>query len=148
VFPQLVFHAALLAELGDLESASADADEIVEMGEPSSIDSSFIGLALLFERLDRVDDLARMREYANATRWRDAVDLHLAGDPGGAADMCEEMGLLAGAAHWRLLAGRLLVARGRQAEADVQLEKALAFFRPVGASRYVREAESLRSATA
>jgi class 3 adenylate cyclase/tetratricopeptide (TPR) repeat protein len=148
VFPQLVFHAMLLAELGDLENASADADEFLEIGELASIDSSFIFLAQLFEALDRVDDLARLRNRANATRWRDAVDLHLAGDPGGAADLCGEIGLLAGAARWRLLAGRLLVAGGRQAEADVQLEKALAFFRPVCASRYVREAELLRSATA
>jgi len=46
-------------------------------------------------------------------------------------------------AYARLRAAEQLVAEGRQAEADAQLEKALAFFRSVGATRYIREAEAL-----
>ena len=37
---------------------------------------------------------------------------------------------------------------GRRAEADVQLERALAFYRSVGATAYVREAEALFAASA
>ena len=48
----------------------------------------------------------------------------------------------------RLEAARQLVAEGRRAEADVQLEQALGFWRSVGASRYVREGEALRAASA
>jgi class 3 adenylate cyclase/tetratricopeptide (TPR) repeat protein len=40
------------------------------------------------------------------------------------------------------------VAEGRRAEADVQLQMALAFWRSVGATRYIREAEALLAATA
>lgn len=40
------------------------------------------------------------------------------------------------------------VAEGRRAEADVQLQKALAFWRSVGATRYTREGETLLAATA
>ena len=40
------------------------------------------------------------------------------------------------------------VADGRRAEADVQLQKALAFYRSVGATRYIREGEALLAATA
>ena len=36
-----------------------------------------------------------------------------------------------------------LVAEGRHAEADAQLERALAFWRSVGATRYIRQAEAL-----
>ena len=41
-----------------------------------------------------------------------------------------------------------LVAEGRRAEADIQLQKALASYRSVGATRYIREGEALLAATA
>jgi class 3 adenylate cyclase len=46
----------------------------------------------------------------------------------------------------RLLAAEQLAAAGRTAEAAVQLERGLAFYRAVGATRVVREAESLLAA--
>ena len=49
-------------------------------------------------------------------------------------------------AHDRLHAAKALAADGRRAEADVQLRRALAFYRSVGATRYVREGEALLAA--
>jgi hypothetical protein len=46
----------------------------------------------------------------------------------------------------RLEAARQLVAAGHTREADVQLERGLAFFRAVGATKMVRDAQSLLSA--
>jgi tetratricopeptide (TPR) repeat protein len=46
----------------------------------------------------------------------------------------------------RIEAARQLVEAGRVREADVQLERGLAFFRAVGATKIVRDAESLLSA--
>ena len=46
----------------------------------------------------------------------------------------------------RLEAARQLAAAGRMREADVQLERGLAFFRAVGATKVVRDAEGLLSA--
>ncbi|HKN62807.1 MAG TPA: AAA family ATPase [Gaiellaceae bacterium] len=46
----------------------------------------------------------------------------------------------------RLEAARQLAAAGRTREADVQLERGLAFFRAVGATKIVRDAEGLLSA--
>ena len=46
----------------------------------------------------------------------------------------------------RLEAARQLAAEGRTREADVQLERGLAFFRAVGASKIVRDVEGLLSA--
>jgi hypothetical protein len=47
-----------------------------------------------------------------------------------------------------LRAAGKLVAAGRRVEADEQLGRALAFFRSVGATRYIREGEALLAATA
>lgn len=46
----------------------------------------------------------------------------------------------------RLEAARQLAAAGRTREADVQLERGLAFFRAVGATKMVRDAEGLLAA--
>jgi class 3 adenylate cyclase len=51
-------------------------------------------------------------------------------------------------AHVRLRAAEELAAVGRRAEADEQLRQALAFFRSVGAGRYVRAGEALLAASA
>jgi hypothetical protein len=48
----------------------------------------------------------------------------------------------------RLHAAGQFVERGRRPEADEQLAHALAFYRSVGAARYVREGEALLAATA
>jgi hypothetical protein len=59
-----------------------------------------------------------------------------------------EMELRPHEAHARLRAAERLRADGRHAEADEQLTPALAFFRSVAASRYVRRGEALLAATA
>ena len=64
-----------------------------------------------------------------------------------AADAYDGMGALPYAALAALRAADAFVALGRRAEADVQLRRALAFYRPVGASRYIREGETLLAAT-
>ncbi len=46
----------------------------------------------------------------------------------------------------RIEAARQLAAAGRTREADVQLERGLAFFHAVGATKLVRDAEGLLSA--
>ena len=51
-------------------------------------------------------------------------------------------------AELRLRAAGSLVDQRRRAEADVQLHMALAFYRSVGATRFIREGESLLTATA
>ena len=53
-----------------------------------------------------------------------------------------------GEAYARLRVARQLVEEGRRAEADVQLQRSLAFWREVGATRYVREGEALLAASA
>ena len=80
--------------------------------------------------------------------WRSVVNALLQGDLVDVADRLGDVGLLHDEAHTRLRAAREFVSAGRRAEADEQLRRALAFYRTVGASRYVREGEALLAASA
>ena len=63
-----------------------------------------------------------------------------------AAEVFVEMDHLPPEALARLRGAEVLVSEGRRPEADAQLERALAFFRSVGATRYLREGEALLAA--
>jgi hypothetical protein len=57
------------------------------------------------------------------------------------------MGAAVSAAIARLHLARTLLNSGHRAEADQPLQEALAFFRTVGAKRFVREGEALIDAS-
>jgi hypothetical protein len=65
-----------------------------------------------------------------------------------AALALNRIGNVADEAYARLRAAEQLVAAGRSAEASAELDRALAFYRSVGATRYIREAEALLAASA
>jgi hypothetical protein len=58
------------------------------------------------------------------------------------------MGAVADEALLRLRAAEALVEAGRRPEADVHLQRALAFYRSVDAAGYIRQAEELFAASA
>jgi len=80
--------------------------------------------------------------------WVRAAHAFAAGDLRRAADICGEMGALSEEARDRLWLAQELIEQNRRAEADVELQLALAFYRSVGATRYIREAEGLLAAIA
>ena len=80
--------------------------------------------------------------------WTDAAVAILDGDFERAAELFVRIGSLPDEARARLAAAEQLAADRRGAEADGQLKKALAFYRSVGATGYVREGETLLAATA
>jgi class 3 adenylate cyclase len=65
-----------------------------------------------------------------------------------AAESLDSMGAARSAALARLRAAQELASTGRRAEADDQLGPALSFFRSVGATRFIRQAEALQAASA
>jgi class 3 adenylate cyclase/tetratricopeptide (TPR) repeat protein len=65
-----------------------------------------------------------------------------------AAEALDTMGAARLAALARLRAAQQLAGTGRRAEADDQLRPALGFFRSVGATRFIRDAEALLAASA
>jgi hypothetical protein len=58
------------------------------------------------------------------------------------------MGAATEEAHDRLWLAEVLVQQHRRAEAEVELQRALAFYRSVGATRYLRQAEELLTRSA
>jgi hypothetical protein len=80
--------------------------------------------------------------------WASAAAAACAGELLRAADILAGIQDRPGEAQARLRAAMQLVADGHRAEADLELERALAFWRSVGATRYVREGEALLAASA
>ena len=80
--------------------------------------------------------------------WRQAASAYVSGNPSAAAEIYREIGAGPDEAFARLRAADKLVREGRRAEADVELDAALSFWRSVGATAYVREGEALLAASA
>jgi class 3 adenylate cyclase len=73
--------------------------------------------------------------------WVHAAAAWASGDLRRAADICGGMGALTEEARDRLWLAEHLMTENRWSEADVNLQRALAFYRSVGATRYIRECE-------
>nr|MBA2476874.1 AAA family ATPase [Actinomycetota bacterium] len=148
--PALVVRGMVLLAAGRKQEASKLASEVLARG-------SFLVLALLeflpaatpiefawlLRDLRREGVVLRALESAPVTPWVDAARAIAAGDFAQSVELAAQMGAAAVAAYARLRAGEAMLAAGGRAEASAQLEKALEFYRSVGATRYVRHAEAL-----
>jgi tetratricopeptide (TPR) repeat protein len=105
-------------------------------------------IAIALDVLGRTGELADAASSASAIPWLEAAVAYSTGDFAGASDMYNKLGAFSEEAYARLAAARAHVEAGRRAEADVQLERALAFFRRAGATADVREGEALMAASA
>jgi class 3 adenylate cyclase len=146
--PALTDGLRVLVELGRLDAARPLADELVHAladghGEPWMV----VGAAWVADEAALTDALRDFLGRVGGERARDTMDV-LDGNFEALAERNERMGRRTVAARAHLRAAQRLVGEGRRAEADVQLQKALAFYRSVGATRYLREAEALLSASA
>jgi class 3 adenylate cyclase/tetratricopeptide (TPR) repeat protein len=152
LYPALATNALVLAASGDHERGRLIASEILDreadspdrlpFGAPGDIVDSWITLA----GAERVERFARGSRLV--TRWAEAALAMCHADLETAVDLYERAGSVSDAALARLRLARRLVEGGRRAEADIHLHQALAFYRSVGATRYIREGEELLAATA
>ena len=141
--------AFLLA--GRRDEAASLLDEILEVGDRLMNvlnDTAIIDAAWVAHDLGRTDKFMPLANAAPSVPWLLAAAAICAGDFRGAAEICASMGYRPGEAYARLRAARQLVEEGRRAEADSELQRSLAFWREVGATRYVREGEELLAASA
>ncbi|HXG77194.1 MAG TPA: AAA family ATPase [Gaiellaceae bacterium] len=132
--------ARLLAEIERREEAAALAAEGLAGGYESWAD---IELAFVADELGCAEELAQRLGRPPRTSWTRASEALVRRDFVSAADLLHEIGALEAEPLARLQAAVALAAAGRRAEADEQLERALAFWRSVRATRYLRKAEAL-----
>jgi class 3 adenylate cyclase/tetratricopeptide (TPR) repeat protein len=153
LYPTLAFHAHTLLAAGRTEEAGARANELVamltEQGMLQTVPDWSSDLAIVLGALGRGAEFTECAARAKRpTPWLQAATAVAAGDFERAAGLYAGIGSLPDEAFARLQGARRLLAVGRQAEASVQLQRALAFYRQVGASAYLREGEAILAACA
>jgi class 3 adenylate cyclase/tetratricopeptide (TPR) repeat protein len=151
VLPGILGAAAVFLEAGRRDEAEALLDEALAYGQRLVVvinDTPIVLAAWLAHDLGRGEDYAVLLREWPGLPWAEAAEAVCAGEYTRAADVLERIGFRPGEAYARLRAARQLVKAGRRAEADAELERALAFWREVGATRYVREGEELLVASA
>lgn len=129
--------AHLLTEVLELPGASA------HFGSEWLTDLPWVALAL-----GRSAEFIAAAEQSPPYPWREAVVAVAARDFEHAASVYERIGARADEAIARLRAAETLATAGRRAEADAQLRPALAYFREIEATHYLKEAKSLLTQTA
>ena len=120
--------------------------ELLAMLEEKPQRRIVVGLIADFaEELAIGDEVRKLVADAPDTPWKEAALASLDGDLVRAADVCRSMHFVAREVECRLLAGERLLRAGHRAEGEAETEKALAFFRSVGATFFVERAEKLLS---
>jgi class 3 adenylate cyclase/tetratricopeptide (TPR) repeat protein len=149
LFPSLSFAARTVAS-SDLGRAGSFVTELLAeweaRGWPSASEMSWLPeAAIVVSQAGRQAEFldAVSRAPAHPSVWRRVAVAYVSGDPAGAAEIYAEIGSGPDEAYARLRAAELFLRDGRRAQADVELEKALGFWRTAGATAYVREGEAL-----
>lgn len=150
--PTMAIAAYEFREAGEAERSAATVDEaralfLAKQGHGSQATDALHILAWTAFPLGRGRELLEVLPD-NDVPWVRAARAFATGDLREAADICASMGARSEEARDRLWLAEALVREQRRAEADIELHRVLAFYRSVGASRYVREAEALLSVTA
>jgi len=151
--PAVAFHAHALLAAGSVEEAGARASELLAMlAEQRSLaaEADCAGdLAVVLHALGRGAELVQLAaRVATPTPWLQAATAVATGDFERAAGIYAQIGSRPHEAFARLSAAESLLADGRRVEGNAQLERALTFYRKVGAIAYIRNGEGLLAASA
>ncbi|HEY6396772.1 MAG TPA: hypothetical protein VIX82_04890, partial [Solirubrobacteraceae bacterium] len=154
--PQILYSAVttsahVLRESGSLERAAVLADEF--LAELQAGRRGGFAITSVHRLSWTLSALGRGQELRDSLRnvdnpWARAAVAFAAGDLRQAADICAAMGAVTEEARVRLWLAEALVEQNLRAEAEVHLQPALAFYRSVGATRYIAEGETLLAASA
>ena len=134
-----------LGRLGDAERTARELLSLLGAG-PTTFGA--LELALAAESLGLTEEVRRAISQHPNRPGIEASAAVLDGEFERGADIVRDHGWRPEEAELRLRAAGAYAAVGRRAEADEQLREALAFYRSVGATRYIREGQTLIAATA
>jgi tetratricopeptide (TPR) repeat protein len=149
--PSLIAAASVLLEAGRGDEAATLAREALAMGIRLVVVSQSMALvdgAWLMRDVGLQSEYAALLGESLATPWVEAASAICSGELSRAADLLGNIGCRSGEAYARLRVAKQLVEEGRRPEADLELGRALAFYREAGATGYVREGEALLAASA
>jgi tetratricopeptide (TPR) repeat protein len=139
--PALAFGTRAMLAAGRVAEAARLVDDLLE-----SLRSRLLKPGL---GVDLAVDLVELGRPAEAldevlpSRWLDAAQSFVAGDPRRAADIYAAIGSRPDEAYARLEAARQLMGDGQAVEANTELAVALAFYREAGASAHLAQAKQL-----
>jgi DNA-binding SARP family transcriptional activator len=139
--PALAFGArVLLAADRPIEAAKLVDELLPGLGGRLLNPDLGVDLAVDLVELERP---AEVLDVAPPSPWQEAARAYVAGDPGRAAAMYAQIGARPDEAHARLAAARRLLGQGRLAEGRSELDRALVFYREVGATAHLTAAREL-----
>jgi tetratricopeptide (TPR) repeat protein len=138
--PSLCARASVRLAMRSAAEARADFEKLIALGDGLADglndDAALPSFAWLALDLGRAADAEQVVSCCRSRRWAEVGNAILAGDAAAAADLLSDIGHRPAEGYARLRAG------------GDQLNQALAFYRSVGATRYIHEAESQLAASA
>jgi DNA-binding SARP family transcriptional activator/class 3 adenylate cyclase len=139
--PALAFGARVLLATDRPAEAGKLVDELLP-GLAGRLLNPDLGVDLAVDLVE-LGRPAEVLDQAPPSPWREAARAFVAGDPGRAATLYAEIGARPDEAHARLAAARRLLGDGRLAQGRTELDRALVFYREVGATAHLAEAREL-----
>jgi class 3 adenylate cyclase/tetratricopeptide (TPR) repeat protein len=152
LYPALAYRGRVLLGADDRTGAELHLDELLERlrsSRSSMLSYWAMPFVVVLTGLGRPNELETVAQNTRmSTRWLEAARAYAAGAFEKAAELLAAIGAIPDEAFVRLRGAEALVNAGRRAEADAHLQEALAFYRSVGATAYIREGERLFAASA
>jgi class 3 adenylate cyclase/tetratricopeptide (TPR) repeat protein len=146
--PALLQTARGYALLGRDAEARALASEAIDLARGRPELGELMGhVAGVAKQLGLREEMREIAAQAHETPWQRAAVSALSGDFVTAAEIYAEGGASTIEADERFWAAHELIEAGRRAEAEEQLEKALTFYRSVGATFFLERGERLLTDT-
>jgi tetratricopeptide (TPR) repeat protein len=144
MMPALLGSARGLAWLGRIDEAQALVFEAMELARANPTIAHYLGQAGdVLRKLDVAAAALEIIALAPDSPWKDAALAEASGEYARAAEIYRSMPAPTLEAEVRFGAGEALLEDGRVDEGLAELEKALAFYRPVRATFFVERGEAL-----
>jgi tetratricopeptide (TPR) repeat protein len=149
LLPALLQSARGLTLLGKIDEAQALAGEAIELvGEHVQNAVILWMFNPVAHRLGLRRQVRDLVEQAPDSPWKEVALAGADGDFSRAADLLAAYGSPTHEAEARLCAAEELIEAGQRVAGEAELQKALAFYRKVGATRYIQQGEALLAASA